>query len=54
MEDAIYDDPRVLEAAAVGIPDSRLGELVAVVVSTKAPVYCQVTEEQLLALAKSK
>ncbi|KAF4563305.1 hypothetical protein EYR36_003746 [Pleurotus pulmonarius] len=54
VEDAIYDDPRVLEAAAVGIPDSRLGELVAVVVSTKAPFYGQVTEEQLLALAKSK
>ncbi|KAG5636318.1 hypothetical protein H0H81_008432 [Sphagnurus paluster] len=29
VENALYRDPRVLEAAAVGVPDERLGELVA-------------------------
>ncbi|KAF5321030.1 hypothetical protein D9619_001099 [Psilocybe cf. subviscida] len=35
VENALYADDRVLEAAAVGVPDARLGELVAAVVSVK-------------------
>ncbi|KAJ8489092.1 hypothetical protein ONZ45_g13711 [Pleurotus djamor] len=54
VEDAMYEDPRVLEAAAVGIPDPRLGELVGVVVSTKPAFYGQVFESDLISLARSK
>ena len=50
----MYEDPRVLEAAAVGIPDPRLGELVGVVVSTKPAFYGQVFESDLISLARSK
>lgn len=35
MENAFYADPRVLEVAAVGVPDERLGEIVAVIVSLR-------------------
>ena len=33
VENALYADPRVREAAVVGVPDERLGELVAAIVS---------------------
>ncbi|TFY78612.1 hypothetical protein EWM64_g5401 [Hericium alpestre] len=39
VENAVAADSRLLEAAAVGVPDRRLGELPAVVVSVK-PNYC--------------
>jgi acyl-CoA synthetase (AMP-forming)/AMP-acid ligase II len=32
VENALYKDDRILQAAAVGIPDARLGELVAAIV----------------------
>ena len=53
VENALYTDPRVHEAAAVGVPDVRLGELVAAVVSIK-PTFCgKVTESSLLQLAQN-
>ena len=35
IEDALYTEPGILEAAAVGVPDERLGELPVAVVSVK-------------------
>ncbi|KAF5384198.1 hypothetical protein D9615_003371 [Tricholomella constricta] len=52
VENALYRDPRVLEAAAVGVPDDRLGELVAAVVSIKAAFRGSVTGASLIAVAR--
>ncbi|KAF8161102.1 hypothetical protein B0H34DRAFT_654088 [Crassisporium funariophilum] len=54
VENALYADPRVLEAAAVGIPDERLGELVAAIVSVRPAYEGQLTEEMLLAQARNR
>ncbi|KAJ7783198.1 hypothetical protein B0H16DRAFT_1495863 [Mycena metata] len=54
VENALYSDHRVMEAAAVAVPDERLGELVAAVVYVD-PKFCgQVTEASLIALAKTR
>ncbi|KAF8318005.1 long-chain-fatty-acid-CoA ligase [Clavulina sp. PMI_390] len=47
VENAFYDDERVLSCAAVGVPDQRLGELPAAFVVPKHGM--DVTEEELLA-----
>ncbi|TRM70589.1 hypothetical protein BD626DRAFT_449195 [Schizophyllum amplum] len=54
VENAIHADEGVLEAAAVAVPDDRLGELVAVVVAVKEgeSLYCNA--EGLIQLAKTK
>ncbi|CAA7259743.1 unnamed protein product [Cyclocybe aegerita] len=52
VENALYADERVLEAAAVGVPDKRLGELVAAVVSVKPPFHSRVTDRELISLAR--
>jgi len=54
VENALYTDPRVLEAAAVGVPDDRLGELVTAVVSVKPAFYGQVTEAALVERARER
>ncbi len=54
MENVLYADPRVLEAAAVGVPDERLGELVAAVVSIKPAYQGYVTEDALMAIARQR
>lgn len=54
MEDALYHDERIAEVAAVGIPDEKLGELVAAVVSTKPVYHGRVKEAELLELAQKK
>ncbi|KAF9495672.1 acetyl-CoA synthetase-like protein [Pleurotus eryngii] len=54
VENALYADPGVAEAAAVGVPDKRLGELVAAVVSVKPSYFGQVTEESLIQTARKK
>ena len=54
VEDAIYTDDRVLEVAAVGVPDKRLGELVAVVVVPKEQSFGEVTEESIIRLARDQ
>lgn len=41
-----------MEVAAVGVPDERLGELVAAVVSIKPPFHGQVDEAQLIKQAE--
>ncbi|KAJ3803041.1 hypothetical protein GGU11DRAFT_671694 [Lentinula aff. detonsa] len=48
VENALYEDTRVREAAAVGVPDRRLGELVAAVVSLKTQYIGKVTESSLI------
>ncbi|KAF9268898.1 acetyl-CoA synthetase-like protein [Marasmius fiardii PR-910] len=52
VENALYTDTRVMEAAAVGVPDSRLGELVAAVVSVKPPFRGTVNENSLIEAAR--
>ncbi|KAG6849878.1 hypothetical protein H0H93_004096 [Arthromyces matolae] len=52
VENALYRDPRVSEAAAVGVPDDRLGELVAAVVSVKPAYRGAVTGASLIATAR--
>ena len=54
MENALYHDERVNEVAAVGIPDEKLGELVAAVVVTKPEHHGKVNESELIALARTK
>ncbi|KAH9485387.1 Long-chain-fatty-acid--CoA ligase FadD13 [Psilocybe cubensis] len=54
VENALYDDPRILEAAAVGVPDERLGELVAAIVSIRPEFQGQITEDTLIAHAKTR
>ncbi|KAF8913879.1 hypothetical protein CPB84DRAFT_1757805 [Gymnopilus junonius] len=52
VENALYSDNRVLEVAAVGVPDKRLGELVAAVVSIKPTFHGKVTEATLVSVAR--
>ena len=54
VENALYADPRVLEVAAVGVPDERLGELVVALVSVRPDYQEQVTEAMLLAQARKR
>ncbi|EJD48651.1 long-chain-fatty-acid-CoA ligase [Auricularia subglabra TFB-10046 SS5] len=54
VEDAIYADDRVMEVAAVGVPDKRLGELVAVVVVPKEKFLGDVTEESVIRIARDQ
>ncbi|TRM56548.1 hypothetical protein BD626DRAFT_635716 [Schizophyllum amplum] len=52
IENALHADPGVLEAAAVAVPDERLGELPAAVVSLKEDSRGKVDERSLLSRAK--
>lgn len=52
VENSLYSDPRVSEAAAVGVPDERLGEQVAAVVTLKPAYQGRVTEADLIAMAR--
>jgi acyl-CoA synthetase (AMP-forming)/AMP-acid ligase II len=54
VENSLYSDPRVYEVAAVGVPDERLGELVAAVVSMKPAYRGRVTEAELIALSRRR
>ncbi|KAK0211369.1 hypothetical protein DFS33DRAFT_1299098 [Desarmillaria ectypa] len=49
---ALHNEPGVLEAAAVGVPDRRLGELVAAIVTVKPSWRGKVKEEKLLSIAR--
>ncbi|KAG7098572.1 hypothetical protein E1B28_000505 [Marasmius oreades] len=52
VENALYTDTRIMEAAAVGVPDPRLGELVAAVVSVKPSFRGTVNENSLIEVAR--
>jgi acyl-CoA synthetase (AMP-forming)/AMP-acid ligase II len=54
VENSLYSDPRVYEVAAVGVPDERLGEQVAAVVSVKPAYQGRVTEAELIALSRRR
>ncbi|KAG6845543.1 hypothetical protein H0H87_007787 [Tephrocybe sp. NHM501043] len=49
VENALYADTRVMEAAAVAVPHRRLGEVVAAVVAVKPTFQGKVTEAELIA-----
>ncbi|KAK7061688.1 2-succinylbenzoate--CoA ligase [Favolaschia claudopus] len=53
VENALFMDG-VMEVAAVAVPDEKLGELVAAVVSVQADHRAKVTEKALMALARSR
>ena len=50
----LYADERVMEAAAVGVPHPKLGEVVAAVVSVKPAWRGKVTEVSLISIAAKK
>lgn len=52
IENALYDDGRVLSAAAVGVPDARLGELPMVFVVLKHDA--KATEAELIESVKPR
>ncbi|SJL14627.1 related to 4-coumarate--CoA ligase 1 [Armillaria ostoyae] len=52
VENALYTEPGVLEAAAVGVPDERLGELVTALVTLKPGYRGSINEKKLLATAR--
>lgn len=52
VENALYADDRLMDAAAVSVPDRRLGELVAAVVTTKPAFHGQVTGESVIENAR--
>jgi acyl-CoA synthetase (AMP-forming)/AMP-acid ligase II len=54
VENALYADPRVLEAAAVGVPDRRLGEVVVAIICVKPAFRGQVSEEDIMTVARQK
>jgi acyl-CoA synthetase (AMP-forming)/AMP-acid ligase II len=49
----LYADNRVLEAAAVGVPDKRLGELPTAIVTLKKGKEGTVQEKELIKTAES-
>ncbi|KAH8105971.1 hypothetical protein BXZ70DRAFT_998122 [Cristinia sonorae] len=52
VENAIHADDRIYQVAAVGVPDPRLGELVAAVVSVKPGFRGQVKEEEVINMVR--
>ncbi|KAG8893123.1 hypothetical protein FRC01_013767, partial [Tulasnella sp. 417] len=54
VENAFYADERVHDCAAVGVPDRKLGELVALAVVLKDTLKKNVSEAQLLEQAKER
>lgn len=54
VENALYQDARVIEVAAVGVPDQRLGELVTAVVYAHPSHLSQLTESDLIALSRRR
>ena len=54
MENALYEESGVLEAAAVGVPDQRLGELVTAVVTIKQGYSDKVTEKSLIDFVRGR
>ncbi|TFY72978.1 hypothetical protein EVG20_g16 [Dentipellis fragilis] len=54
VENAVSADDRLLEVAAVAVPDKRLGELVTVVASVKAAYQGKVKEEEVIAIARKR
>ncbi|KAJ3801861.1 hypothetical protein GGU11DRAFT_674108, partial [Lentinula aff. detonsa] len=54
VENALYEHEGVLEAAAVGVPDSRLGELVTVLVTVKPAFRGRVSPDALMSLAMKR
>lgn len=54
VENALYVDDRVNEAAAVGVPDDRLGELVTAFVTLKPGQRKRVTVASLMDVARKQ
>jgi acyl-CoA synthetase (AMP-forming)/AMP-acid ligase II len=52
VENALYEHPEIIDAAAVGLPDNRLGELVAAVVTVVQG--SKLAEQEIIQFAKTK
>ncbi|KAK0455656.1 uncharacterized protein EV420DRAFT_1272222 [Desarmillaria tabescens] len=52
VENALYTEPAVLEAAAVRVPDDRLCQLVTALVTLKPGYHGKISEEKLLETAR--
>ncbi|SCZ96539.1 BZ3500_MvSof-1268-A1-R1_Chr8-2g10278 [Microbotryum saponariae] len=54
IEDELFKEEKVMDCAAFGVPDDRLGETVAAAVVVKAEYRSQVTEQQLIDFVAKK
>ncbi|KAF9065267.1 hypothetical protein BDP27DRAFT_65382 [Rhodocollybia butyracea] len=54
VENVFYENEGVLEAAAVGVPDEKLGELVTAIVTVKPAFRGKVSSDALLELARKR
>lgn len=54
VENAIHADPRILECAAVAVPDRRLGELVTAVVVPKHDYRGKIKEAEVIEITKQQ
>ena len=54
VENALFADPRVLDCAVVGIPDKRLGELVAALIVPRKDWLGKLTEGEILETVKPR
>lgn len=54
VEDAFRVHPQVRDVAAVGVPDERLGELVAAIVSIDPGFFPPATEQELIEVASKR
>lgn len=53
VENAVLSDQRLSEAAAVGVPDERLGELPVVIVIVRPQYYGKVKETEVIEISKT-
>ena len=54
MESALYSEPGIAEAAAVGVQDKRLGELVTALVTLKRGYKGKISEKSLMDMVKKQ
>lgn len=52
VENALHEHPEINDVAAIGVPDARLGELVAAIVAITPG--SKLTEKSVIAFAKTK
>lgn len=54
VENALYHDPRIRDCAAIGVPDRKLGELVAVAVVAKEQYRGLLDEQELITSSREQ